>query len=411
MKFFYKLLIFFLILISPIIIILRIIKKKENPKRFLEKFAFSSKIKKNGKLVWIHCSSVGELLSVIPLLNFFENSNKIQQILVTSSTLSSSKLFEKFKFKKTTHQFYPIDSSFIVKKFLNQWQPNLVFFVESEIWPEMIDEIKKRKIKIFLINARISRKSFKKWNKIKNFASTIFNKFDFIYPQNNETTKYLKMFNVKKVKMLGNLKFIPTTKPFLNRISKNFFTNKNLLCIASTHPNEEKIFIDAHSKLKEKINNILTIIIPRHIERTGEICDLIKKNNFNFINHSSKKKINKSTDFYIVDTYGESESFYSLSNVVFLGGSLVQKGGQNPLEPLRFGCSLLHGKNVDNFKDIYKMLEKKNLSTLVYKNKNIYKTLAFFLKKRKNEKKIIHEFRNLGKQVLKQNLSEIKKFI
>ena len=109
--------------------------------------------------------------------------------------------------------------------------------------------------------------------------------------------------------------------------------------------------------MKEKINNILTIIIPRHIERTREICDLIK-NNFNYINHSSKK-INKSTDFYIVDTYGESESFYSLSNVVFLGGSLVQKGGQNPLEPLRFGCSLLHGKNVDNFKDIYKMLKKK----------------------------------------------------
>ena len=361
--------------------------------------------------MWIHCSSVGELLSIIPLVNFFESNDKIHQILVTSSTLSSSKLFEKFKFKKTTHQFYPIDNSFIVKKFLSQWQPNLVFFVESEIWPEMIDEIKKRKIKIFLINARISRKSFKKWNKIEKFASNIFNKFDYIYPQNNETTKYLRKFNVKNVKMLGNLKFIPTTKPFLSRIPKNFFANRNLLCIASTHPNEEKIFIDAHLKLKEKINNILTIIIPRHIERTREICDLIKKNNFNYINHSSKKKINKSTDFYIVDTYGESESFYSLSNVVFLGGSLVQKGGQNPLEPLRFGCSLLHGKNVDNFKDIYKMLEKKNLSKLINKNKNIYKTLALFLKKRKNEKKIIHEFRSLGKQVLKQNLSEIKKFI
>ena len=157
----YSFLIYIAIILSPLIIIFRIFKKKENPKRFFEKFSLNKKKRSKGKLIWFHCSSVGEFLSIVPLIQEFEKIKDIKQILVTTSTLSSSKIFEKFRFKKTSHQFYPLDNIFIIKNFLNHWKPSSVIFVESEIWPTMITELKRRKIKIILINARMSEKSFR----------------------------------------------------------------------------------------------------------------------------------------------------------------------------------------------------------------------------------------------------------
>ena len=148
MRIIYNFLVYIIIILSPLIIIYRIVKKKENPRRFLEKFSINKKNRKTGKLIWFHCSSVGELLSIIPLVKEFEKIKGIKRILVTTSTLSSSKIFEKFKFKKTSHQFYPLDNIHIVSNFLNHWNPSSVFFVESEIWPTMISELNKRKIKI-----------------------------------------------------------------------------------------------------------------------------------------------------------------------------------------------------------------------------------------------------------------------
>ena len=169
MRIIYNFLVYIVIILSPLIIIYRIFKKKENPKRFLEKFSINKKKRKKGKLIWFHCSSVGEFLSIVPLIQEFEKIKNLKQILVTTSTLSSSKIFEKFKFKKTLHQFYPLDNIYIINNFLNYWKPSSVIFVESEIWPTMISELKKEKSKLFLINARMSEKSFKRWFSIKIF--------------------------------------------------------------------------------------------------------------------------------------------------------------------------------------------------------------------------------------------------
>ena len=163
MRIIYSFLVYIVIVISPLIVIYRVLKKKENPKRFLEKFSLNKKKRKQGKLVWFHCSSVGEFLSVVPLIQEFEKIKNIKQILVTTSTLSSSKIFEKFSFKKTLHQFYPLDNVHIVNNFLNYWKPSSVIFVESEIWPTMISELKKKKIKVVLVNARMSERSFRRW--------------------------------------------------------------------------------------------------------------------------------------------------------------------------------------------------------------------------------------------------------
>ena len=410
MRILYSFLVYIVIILSPLIIIYRIFNKKENPKRFLEKFSINKKDRGKGKLIWFHCSSVGEFLSVIPLILELEKMKNIKKILVTTSTLSSSKIFEKYKFKKTTHQFYPLDNIYIVNNFLNHWKPSSAIFTESEIWPTMISELERRKIKIVLINARMSEKSFRRWFSLKYFGKNILLKFNYIFPQNKETFLYFKKLGVKKLKFLGNLKFISFDNYEIKEVNKQHFKNKKVLCSASTHDNEEEIFANLHIKYKKKIPNLITIIIPRHIERTNEISRMLERKNLKFVKHTEKKSNLKDCDVYIVDSYGISKSFYKISDIVFLGGSLVSRGGQNPLEALRFGCNIIHGNYTFNFKDVYKMLEKEKLSLKVSGSKDLEKKVLSLFKKKNNSVKI-KKLKNIGNLILNNNLVELKKIV
>ena len=400
-----------IIVFSPIIIIFRIFKKKENPKRFLEKFSYFKKKRRDGKLIWFHCSSVGEFLSIVPLIEKLELEKDIKNILITTSTLSSSKIFDIFKFKKTFHQFYPIDNSLIINRFLNYWKPNAVFFVESEIWPEMLNILKQKKIKIFLLNARISKKSFNRWKYLKDMGINIFEVFDFIFPQNKETLNYLKYFRIKRMQILGNLKFTETEKLNNYRFYKKNFYGRKILCAASTHNNEEEIISNIHLNLKKKVKNLLTIIIPRHTERTKEIIGTLNHKKLNYICHSERKKVKKNTDIYLVDTYGESKSFYSVSKVVFLGGSLIRRGGQNPLEAVRYGCYITHGKHIFNFTEIYNMLDKKKLSFEAKNFQQLNKIIFNLMTKKSNNKKEINNFKKIGTDILIKNFTKIRVLI
>ena len=411
MKFLYNFFILVIIIMSPIIIIIRILKKKEHPRRFLEKFSLIKKKRGSGNLIWFHCSSVGEFLSIVPIIKKLEKSNKVRNILLTSSTLSSSNLFNKFKFKKTTHQFYPIDNIIIANKFLNHWKPTVAFFVESEIWPEMIDAIKKKNIKIILLNARISKNTFKKWKYIRQTASKTFKKFDYIFPQNIETQKFLRELGVLNQKFLGNLKFAEFEEKKKFKIKKNFFKKTVLICAASTHGNEEDIISDVHIQIKKKIKNLVTIIIPRHIDRSKEIIEILKKKKLNFICRTSNKLINEKTDIFLVDAYGENKMFYKLSKVVFIGGTLVPKGGQNPLEAVRYGCKIVHGNYIDNFKDVFKFLDLKGISFKARNKSDLKKNILQLLKKNINNQKLINNFKTIGNKILLKNFKEIIKFI
>ena len=411
MRLLYNSVIIIIIIISPVIIIFRILNGKENLKSILEKFGFSKKRRNKGKLLWFHCSSVGEFLSIIPLIERLEKERDIKNILVSTSTLSSSKIFHKYNFKKTFHQFYPLDNPLIVDNFLNHWKPSVAFFIESEIWPEMIRSLKSRKIKTLLLNARISKKSYQRWRYLKEFEINIFKNFDYIFPQNKETMNYLKYFRLNNLKMLGNLKFSESKKKTnYTNLPKNFHKRK-ILCAASTHNNEEEIILNIHQKLNDDLKNLLTILIPRHIDRTKEITEILNSKNINFVLHSEGKKLKKNTDVYLVDTYGESKAFYSISNVVFLGGSFVLKGGQNPLEAIRCGCNVVHGKHIFNFTEIYNMLRNNKLS-FEAKNYNQLKKiiLTLLVKKSKNKKKI-KSFKKIGNNILNKYFSEIRELI
>ena len=212
MFFVYRMLTNLVFVFSPIIILIRLLKKKEHPVRFREKFGFYSKKRINGKLIWIHGASVGEILSVIPLIEKLENNKKIKQILITSNTLSSSKVLSSLKLKKTIHQFFPIDTNYHSQKFLNYWGPSSAFFIDSEIWPNMITNVKKKSIPLILINARITKKSFKKWKIFFIDSKEIFKKFDLCLASNLKSLKYLKLLGAKKIKYIGNLKFSESEK-------------------------------------------------------------------------------------------------------------------------------------------------------------------------------------------------------
>ena len=252
----YRFLINLIIIFSPLIILIRLIKKKEHFTRFKEKFTIFSKKKIQGNLVWLHGASVGELMSVVPLIEKLEEDKNIKQILVTTSTLSSAKIFTRFKFIKTVHQFFPVDSNYLSKKFLNYWKPNLAIFIDSEIWPNMLTNLKKKSIYHILLNARITKKSFKRWRVLGEFSKNLFKGFDYTYPQNEETKKYLKYFDVKKIKKLGNLKFsegILDSNESVSLSFKKFLNNKKYWCAASTHEGEELIAANVHLNIQKKL--------------------------------------------------------------------------------------------------------------------------------------------------------------
>jgi len=219
MFFLYQIFLTILVLISPIIIFFRIIKNKEDKKRFVEKFSIFSKKRVKGKLIWFHGASVGEILSVIPVIKKYEKDKSVNQILITSSTLSSSKVLLKFKFKKTIHQFYPVDYFFFTNKFLKYWRPDIAIFIDSEIWPCMFKTLDNLKIPLVLLNARITKKTFIRWMKIKKFSEFIFSKISIAFPQNLETKKYLKKLKVKKINVIGNLKFAETENKNQDKIN------------------------------------------------------------------------------------------------------------------------------------------------------------------------------------------------
>jgi len=390
-----------------------LLKKKEHSVRFKEKFSIHTKKRFPGKLIWFHGASVGEILSVIPLIKKLEKKKNIKQILVTSNTLSSSKILSNFKLRKTIHQFFPIDTNHHSNKFLKYWKPSVAIFIDSEIWPNMINNIKKKSLPLVLINARITNKSFKKWKMFNLSAKNIFQKFDIFLSSNLRSKNYLKSLGAKNIRYIGNLKFSQTenSRTDLNEDIKKVFMKKKIWCASSTHYNEEKICAETHKKLKHKYKNLLTIIIPRHVHRADEIKNDIQKLNLKIHMHDSKKKIDPQTDIYLVNSFGQTKSFFKICKTVFLGGSIIKHGGQNPLEAVRYGCNVVHGPNVWNFEEIYSLLKKYEVSNKIMNPGQLTTKIDRIFNMKNNSKNIETKIKKLGDKNLNSTFKEIDYFI
>ena len=253
-------------------------------------------------------------------------------------------------------------------------------FIDSEIWPFMFKSLREKNIPLILLNARITKKTFKKWMKIKKISNLDFNKITEAFPQNLETKKYLKKLKVKKISEVRNLKFAENYDENFENLDQNLYSEidkKKIWVASSTHQNEEIFSACAHNTLKKKYSNLLTIIIPRHVNRAKEIAKKLKTMDLNVVLHSSKPKYLKNIDIYLVDSFGETKKFHKLASTVFLGGSIVNKGGQNPLEAARLNAKILHGPNIDNFKDVYKLLKSLNISKMIKTHNQLSSSIVF----------------------------------
>ena len=409
MFFIYKVLINIVFLFSPLIILIRLIRRKENIKRFVEKFGFFTKKRVSGKLIWFHGASVGEIQSIIPLIERLEKDRKINQILITSNTLSSSIIINKLNLRKTIHQFFPIDCNFISSKFLDYWKPSKVFFVDSEIWPNTINNLFRKNIPIILLNGRITKKTFNRWMKFSNFSKFVFSKFNFCLSANKESKKFLKKLGANNVKFFGNLKFSQSENQSVDvdKNLKKFLLKRNSWCASSTHYNEEKFSGLVHLKLKKKYKNLLTIIIPRHVDRVDQIKADLNKLNLNVHLDHPKNKIKPDTDIYLVNSYGKTKSIFKICKNVFLGGSLINHGGQNPLEAARYGCCVFHGPHISNFREIYEHLQKKKISFKVKNQNHLTNLLQKKLDKKNFSKKSMKNLSLEGIKILNKIFNEI----
>ena len=386
----------------------RILKKKECPLRYREKLGVSLKVRNDGYLMWFHCSSIGELKSIFPIIDHYLKKN---QILVTTSTLGSNEVFQKkyYNTNNIIHQYAPIDSPQIIKKFFKKWKPNIIFFTESEIWPNQIFYAKNINIPIILLNARISNKSFIKWKLIKNSMNKILNCFDLILCQSNESADYFNYFGNNNIKMLGNLKFV-VSGDFENK-EENLNLQKRLVFIAlSTHPTEEEVCIKIHSSLKSQHPNLLTIIIPRHINRIPEIQKIIINNKLNFLIAESLDNFKNNTDILIINSYGNTKKILKSSKYVFIGGSLVDHGGQNPIEVAYNNSLIFHGPHVHNFTEIYNFLNKENIAFKINSEAELINQLKEKINDYQN-KNIKEKIIRMGEEILSSTIKELDQYI
>ena len=417
----YKLFTYLFYPFAPIYLYFRKLRKKEDSVRFKEKLSKINIPRDSGFLIWFHVASIGEAMSIFSLVEGCIEEKKIDKILLTSITLSSGKILEK-RYKensKVFHQFLPLDVPIFTNKFLEHWKPNLSIFIDSEIWPNLILQISEKKIPLLLINARITEKSFKRWKLIINFAKKIFEKFDLCISSNKESENFLKILGAKKIKNYGNLKFSQTKKNISNKLDSsliNKIKNRKVWCAASTHPAEEILCAKTHLKIKKIYENVLTIIIPRHIDRSDKINIELSGLNLKVVFYSKLDEMKQDTDILIIDSYGESLKFYNISKYVFVGKSLAENltinSGQNPIEPAKLGCKIFHGPNVTNFTEIYGYLKTLGVTNEVKNSDELSLSLVEEFKedKAKNDE-IAEKIENYGQNIFNNVIIELKKYI
>ena len=377
-----------MIIFYPLIIFItffRIFLKKEDSIRYKEKiFSSHFKVKRdhNRKLIWFHAASIGEFKSILPIIEKLHSSLEGNDFLITTSTLSSSKIAtrELKKYKNVYHRFFPFDVSFLINNFLQSWYPNFIFLVDSEIWPNLILKAKKLKIPISIINARITEKSYQKWIRFPQSAREIFNSLELCFAASQDAKFRLEKLGVKKIKYYGNIKFFNEIEiNNIKNLNRKILTQRPFWFAASTHPGEEEMCLKVHTLLKKKFKNILTIIAPRHIQRSKRIEKMSNNLKLNTQILNDQDMILDKKEVIILNSFGVMQDYFKYAKSVFVGKSTLKKlenvGGQNPLEAAKLNCKIYHGSFVNNFREIYSTLDDLGISQIV----NDYNDLVQYL--------------------------------
>jgi 3-deoxy-D-manno-octulosonic-acid transferase len=344
--------------LAPVLLSRRLKRGKEHPERMVERRGQPTLPRPDGALVWIHGASVGELLAVLSLIDQLRGQNL--NVLVTTGTLTSANVAEERLPPGVLHQFIPLDAPRFVFQFLDHWRPNLGLFVESDLWPNLIMASSKGRIPLVLVNGRMSEQSFKGWRSVSKTAAALLGKFDLCLAQSALDGHRFQELGAPNVQVTGNLKLdvpAPPADPVGLEKLKAAIGNRPVIVAASTHAGEEILLIDTHRRLRQRFPELLTIIVPRHPERGRGILDFAVAAQLRALLRSQDTLPDAQTDMYIADTMGELGLIYRVAPIVYMGGSLVEHGGQNPIEAVKLGAAIVHGPHVWNFTEIYAALD------------------------------------------------------
>ena len=407
------------ILLTPVyllIFIVRIIKGKDNYLSLKQRFSITNQKRPSGKLIWFHAASVGESVMAITLIKAITRTSSEYNFLVTTATLSSSNILEKSLPKCAIHQFVPIDNILFIRNFLKHWQPDLGIFIESEIWPCLITR-SSNMFDLLLINAKLSDKSYTRWSKHKKLFGLIINSFKKIITQSELDLYKFQQLSARKAINLGNLKFankkLEIDQSLLGAFKKLFVDKKILVC-ASTHREDEDILLKIIANLKSKID-YFPILIPRHPNRREEIADQCTKLNLKFSMSSIEQVPSPEDDLFIADSFGKLGTFYSLADIVFVGGSFAQ-GGHNIFEPAYFDNVILIGPDMSGSKNIVAEMLERMAVIQVKDDDELELKIKFFFNKdnidiANNYRKNAFDYVENNQDILANYLQEINRYL
>ena len=356
----YRKLSFAMVPLAPVLIRSRLKQGKEDPDRVGERRGLSRRTRPDGPLVWIHGASVGEVLAAAALIERLRELNL--RILLTSGTMTSAAIVAKRFPPDIIHQYVPYDSPRYVARFLDHWRPSLALFIESDLWPNLILSAAARRLPMVLINGRMSPRSFPRWRRARNTISALLEPFEVCLAQSETDAERFAALGARNVEVTtGNLKLdVPAPPADPAKLEKLMAMTRGrpVILAASTHPGEEEILVETHRTLAGFFPGLLTVIVPRHPDRGNAVAALVAGAGLRFKQRSREELPAAYTDIYIADTLGELGLFYRLAGIVFMGGSLVEHGGQNPIEAIKLGAAVVHGPHVFNFSDVYEALDK-----------------------------------------------------
>ncbi|TDK43068.1 3-deoxy-D-manno-octulosonic acid transferase [Antarcticimicrobium luteum] len=327
-----------------------------------ERLGHASLPRPHGPLIWFHAASVGESLSVLTLIARLGARLPAANFLITSGTATSAELIEKRMPPRCRHQFAPLDAPGPVRRFLDHWRPDAALFVESEIWPLMIVTASDRGVPLALLNARLSEKSVAGWKKWPDTARFILGRFTLLMAQTGQTAEDLIAMGAPadRIEVGVNLKTTSAPPPVDSAALEAMRATvgaRPLWLASSTHAGEEVIVLDAYRRVQARYPDLLLLLTPRHPERGAEVAGLIAAARLSCARRSAGETPGPDTRVYLADTLGETGTWYSLAPFAFLGASLVDKGGHNPIEPAQFGVPLITGPFRQNARAAYAALQ------------------------------------------------------
>lgn len=333
---------------------------KEDRSRAGERLGKTLTARPDKPVIWLHGASIGELMSALPLAKALRDRGAF--VLLTSGTRSSAgilgdRLADGSLGHDIVHQFVPLDFPRAIGRFLDHWQPQLALFMEQEIWPNMLAACQARAVPCVLVNGRLSARSFGRWQKRGASAAYLFSQFDLCLAQSASDAERFEALGARAPMQVGNLKISAggdrPAQADLNVLAVMIGARPVWLA-ASTHPGEEQIIGAVHTRVKQTYPDLLTMIVPRHAERGAEIAALLGETGLVTVRRSKDEAILPDTDIYLADTFGELALFYGVAPVAFIGGSLVDIGGHNPIEAIAENCAVITGPHINNFDEMYR---------------------------------------------------------